>query len=209
MQKQKPRLHRRSTQNNTPGAVPAITRAITDDMTMLARNVSWREEEQRVKRTSPRIQATAPQSTFTHVPSGARHRMVTRQAINVLTIREQAEATDKFTPRRLIKQEATIRPTNFEHFASLMVHPITSKTISSYKKLMNDPATAEVWQTAFGKDFGGMAHGDNKTGQKGTNAMFVMTHDEVAHVLRDGKKFTFANPIVDYLGITAGRDFSK
>ena len=46
---------------------------------------------------------------------------------------------------------------------------------------MNDPATAEVWQTAFGKDFGGMAQGDNKTGQKGTNAMFVMTREDTAH----------------------------
>jgi hypothetical protein len=45
-----------------------------------------------------------------------------------------------------------------------MVHPITSKTISSYKKLMNDPATTETWQTAFGKDFMGMLQGDNKTG---------------------------------------------
>ncbi len=56
-----------------------------------------------------------------------------------------------------------------------MVHPVTREMISSYKKLMNDPATAEVWQTAVGKDFGGMAQGDNKTGQKGTDAMFVMT----------------------------------
>jgi len=71
-------------------------------------------------------------------------------------------------------------------------------SISSYKKLMNDPATAEVWQTAFGKDFGGMAQGDKKTGQKGTNAMFVMTHDELAHVLRAGKKITYANPVVGY-----------
>ncbi len=31
---------------------------------------------------------------------------------------------------------------------------------------MHDPVTAEVWQTAFGKDFGGMAQGDDKTGQK-------------------------------------------
>jgi hypothetical protein len=31
-----------------------------------------------------------------------------------------------------------------------MVHPTTGKTISSYKWLMNDPETAEVWQTAFG-----------------------------------------------------------
>ncbi len=54
----------------------------------------------------------------------------------------------------------------FEHFASPMVHPITGVTISTYKKLMNDSSTAEVWQTAFGKEFGGMAQGDNKTGQK-------------------------------------------
>jgi hypothetical protein len=74
-----------------------------------------------------------------------------------------------------------------------MVHPITGETISSYKKLMHDPATAEIWQTAFGKDFGGMAQGGNKTGQKGTNAMFVMTHDEIEHVLRDSKKFTYGN----------------
>ncbi len=63
---------------------------------------------------------------------------------------------------------------------------------------MNNPATAEVWQTAFGKDFGGMAQGDNKTGQKGTNAMFVMTHDEIAHAYREKKIFTFTNPVVDY-----------
>jgi hypothetical protein len=41
---------------------------------------------------------------------------------------------------------------------------------------MNDPETAKIWQTAFVKDFGGMAQGDNKTGQKGTNSVFVMTH---------------------------------
>ncbi len=80
-----------------------------------------------------------------------------------------------------------------------MVHPITGKTIYSYKKLMNDPATADMWQqTAFGKDFGGIAQGDKKTGQKGTNAMFVRTHDKLAHVFQAGKKFTFANPVVDY-----------
>jgi hypothetical protein len=79
-----------------------------------------------------------------------------------------------------------------------MVHPLTGKTISSYKKLLNDPATTEVWQTAFRKDFGGMAQGDNKTGQEGTNAMFIMTHDETAHAYCEKKFFTFANPVVDY-----------
>jgi hypothetical protein len=70
--------------------------------------------------------------------------------------------------------------------------------ISSYKKLMNDSATAEIWQTAFGKDFGDMAQGCYKTGQKGTNAMFVMTHNEIAHALAVGTKFTDANPVIDY-----------
>jgi hypothetical protein len=51
---------------------------------------------------------------------------------------------------------------------------------------------------AFSKDFGGIAQGNNKTGQKGTNAMFVMTHNEIAHVLRAGKVFTYANPVVDH-----------
>jgi hypothetical protein len=63
---------------------------------------------------------------------------------------------------------------------------------------MNNPAMAEVWQTAFGKVFGGMAQGDIKMGQKGTNAMFVMTHNEIAHVLRAGKVFTYENSIVDH-----------
>jgi hypothetical protein len=89
-------------------------------------------------------------------------------------------------------------PMMFEHFASPMVHPIMGKTIPSHKKLMNNPATAKVWQTAFGKEFWGMAQGDKKTGQKGTNAMFVLTHDKLAYVLQAGKKFTFANPVVDY-----------
>jgi hypothetical protein len=109
---------------------------------------------------------------------------------NVFTARPHHIRTDPFS-----------RPhphLNLEHYANPMVHPITGKTISSYKKLMHELATAESWQTAFGKDFGGMAQGENKTGQKGTNAMFVMTHDEIAHAYQEKKFFTFANSIVDY-----------
>jgi hypothetical protein len=87
---------------------------------------------------------------------------------------------------------------DMEHYANPMVHPVMGHTISSYKKIMHNPATAEVWQTAFGKDFGGMAQGCNKTGQKGTNAMFVMTHDEIRYALAAKNFFTYANPVVDY-----------
>jgi hypothetical protein len=79
-----------------------------------------------------------------------------------------------------------------------MLHPTTGETISSYKRLMNDPETAEVWQTAFGKDFGGMAQGDNKTGQKGTNSVFVMTHKEIDIAKEAGHKWTYVRVIVNY-----------
>ena len=63
-----------------------------------------------------------------------------------------------------------------------MVHPITGETISSYKWLMHDPTTAETWKMVFRKDFGGMAQGDLKTGHKGTNSIFIMTHDKILHI---------------------------
>jgi hypothetical protein len=92
-----------------------------------------------------------------------------------------------FTPSTLMEFAVMHGPTKFEHYANPMVHPVMSETILSYKKLMNNLTTAEVWQTAFCKDLGCMAQGDNKMGQKGTNAMFVMTHNEIAHVLQRGK----------------------
>jgi hypothetical protein len=55
----------------------------------------------------------------------------------------------------------------------------------------------EVWQTAFGKDFGGMAQGDNKTGQKGTNSIFVMTYDEI-QALPKNQTVTYASVVVDF-----------
>ena len=62
---------------------------------------------------------------------------------------------------------------------------------------MNNPATMEIWQTAFGKDFGGMAQGDNKTGQKGTNAIFVMTHAEILLIPAD-RTITYARVVVEF-----------
>ncbi len=103
-----------------------------------------------------------------------------------------------YTPKSMMQVGVKHGPMKFEHYVNPMVHPVTGETKSSYKKSMKDPATAEVWQAAFGKDFGGMCQGDNKTGQKGTNAMFVMTHNEIAHALRAKKVFTYGNPVVDH-----------
>jgi hypothetical protein len=34
---------------------------------------------------------------------------------------------------------------NLEHLAMPMIHPTMGKTITSYTKLMNNPATMEIW----------------------------------------------------------------
>jgi hypothetical protein len=140
-----------------------------------------------------------PDSVTPHDRTSTAHQQLPRMihqthAINVLTLMEQTSFSTTHTPHALMKYaKMTI---NFEHYA--MVHPVTGATISSYKNLMHNPATSKVWQTAFSRDFGRMAQGDNKTSQKGTNAMFVMTHDKIARTLAEKKRFTYGNSVVDY-----------
>jgi hypothetical protein len=51
-------------------------------------------------------------------------------------------------------------------------------------------------EMAFRKDFGGMAQGDLKTGQKGTNSIFVMTHDKILQILQE-QTVTYACVVVN------------
>ncbi len=61
---------------------------------------------------------------------------------------------------------------------------------------MHGPATSVVWQTAFGKDFWGMAQGNVKTWQKGMYSIFVMTHAEIPHIPKN-QTVTYACVVVD------------
>jgi len=74
--------------------------------------------------------------------------------VNFLTDEVWNNSPKLFTPTNLRPREDATAA-NLEHLAMLIVHPSTGETISSYNKLMNDPATMEIWQTVFGKDFGG------------------------------------------------------
>jgi hypothetical protein len=78
-----------------------------------------------------------------------------------------------------------------------MIHPFTGATISSYCKLMKDPATAEIWMTAFGKDFGEMSQGDNITVQKGTNVMLIMSPSDIPQIPKD-HVITYARVVVNH-----------
>jgi hypothetical protein len=140
--KNTPHLHQQITRNNTPGIIPVPTLLPT---------------------IPPATQLIA---TYHPLPLGARSRIVTCHAINALMATKLKLCHDIFTPNCLSINPMVTLSVQPEHFACPMVHPVTGETISSYKKLMNDPSTAEMGQTAFGKDFGGMSQGNNKTGQK-------------------------------------------
>ena len=106
---------------------------------------------------------------------------------------------NKFTlpsPTAPMKQMGTSN-LDIEHFCAPVVHPITGETISKYKKLMTDSVLGETWATAFGKEFGNLAQGDNRTGEKGTNAIFVMTHDDILRIPKD-RVVTYGRIVVDY-----------
>jgi hypothetical protein len=175
-----PPVHQCVTRNNTPGGVPLI---------------AWMPQHTAIQNNN--VTPAIAIQTWSAIPM-AQSWLITQQALNMITMQETFNPPPAYTPQSLPEDAPPSPHINFEDYANPMVHPVTRKTISSYHKLMNDLATAEIWQTAFQKDFGGMAQGDNKTRQKETNAMFVMTHDEIAHAYCEKKFFTFTNPEVDY-----------
>ena len=176
--KQTPRIHRQQTRNNTPGAVPPITRIVDDNPHGFPPynppNVVYEHDP-----TDTILAFSMIQPLMAPVQCNARNYIVSNQAINALVMLEQCTPSNIFTPRSL-ESSRTFQPIHdLKHFANPMVHPVTGETISSYRKAMQDPAIAEVWKTAFGKEFGGLAQGNNKTKTKGTDAIFVMTQDEI------------------------------
>jgi hypothetical protein len=115
----------------------------------------------------------------------ANAKLISQHALNALTMKEALYTPRIFAQRKYVHHNFVKNVPNYAHFASPMVHSTTGETITSYKRLMHNPATAKVWQTAFGKDFGGMAQGNDKTSQKGMNSIFVMTHAKFKQAYAD------------------------
>ena len=167
-----PRTHLRTTRANTPGALPSITRT----------NVAQPIPLVIIPRRSNRIALR-------------NLRLISQEAINQLLLDNLTQDATPFIPTKLCAKPSAI--VNYAHYAMPMIHHITGEHISSYKRLMNDPTTSEIWMTAFRKDFGAMNQGDDKTGQPGTNAMFVMNPANVPNIPKD-RTCTYARVVVDH-----------
>jgi hypothetical protein len=199
----KPRTHQHLTRCNTPllripraPIIPPLLASrvlsVSTANTNRIRNICM-PFVQTPERSSPQRRSTClnPMS----FPRLCTTRIISQEAINHLLMDNLHNDTCIFTPFKLMPPQAAA--INFERFAMPMIHPTTGETIRSYKKLMNNPATQETWMMAFGKGFCGMCQGDNKTGQKGTDVMFVMTLANIPYVPTN-QTITYANAIVNH-----------
>jgi hypothetical protein len=194
------RMHGRQTWNNVPGSVPPITpiapRHFIPNLPptpVITPHRSPRTAGQPVVSIPTQI----PCVQFWPVEGGLRNsNFFLQEAINFLTECVWANLPKKFTSTKL-KSKSAPSCLDFAQVAMPMVHPTTGESISSYKRLMHDPATSEVWQMGFSKDFGGLVQGNGKTGLKGTNSIFVMTHNEIKLVPKL-QTVTYVCVVVDF-----------
>eukprot|EP00804_Cyclotella_cryptica_P017050 CCRYP_003285-RA/>CCRYP_003285-RA protein AED:0.19 eAED:0.21 QI:0/0/0/1/1/1/2/0/900 len=187
----KPRTHQCAMRNNVPNSLPAIINPVND------------HTPRQFMRLAPDDAPILPMCT---VPSSERFpthspTIIAFQAVDHVTNKVYNDNNVVWHPLAFLALSpsnlASRADADIDHMCAGVVHPTTGKTITSYKKLITCPLLREVWTTAFGKEFGNLAQGDRKTGEKGTNTMFVMTHTQVRDIPRD-RTITYGRIVVDY-----------
>ncbi len=83
------------------------------------------------------------------------------------------------------------------HFCAPVIHPVTGESIDKYTTLIRDDRLRDVWQRAFGKEFGNLAQGNDLTGTPFTNTIYVLSHDEICNIPTD-RTVTYVRVVVDY-----------
>jgi hypothetical protein len=207
----KPRTHQRTTRHNVSNSLPNIINPANVD----------------TPRRSLRLASDdAPILPVHTVPSSERlplhsPNIIAFQAVHHITDTVYNDSNTAWHPSTFLTSSpsnlAIRADADIDHMCAGVVHPTTGETITSYKKLIACPLLRDVWTTAFGKEFGNLAQGDRKTGEKGTNTMFVMTHPQIRDIPRD-RTVTYGRVVVDYrpqksdpnrVRITAGGNLIK
>jgi hypothetical protein len=187
-----PRRHTRRTRGNTPDTVPPITGHSTTmppapNLTRQHSEGAPRTKRLRTdippklapeKRRSPRL---TPLAHGRHTRLNASPHIISQEALSAI-------AQDTYAHTTAI---------NIDHFCAPVVHPITGETIMKYQKLAKDPIMSEVWTTAFGKEFGTLAQGDDKTHTPGTDSIFILDVPDIKQIPED-RTITYALVVVDY-----------
>jgi hypothetical protein len=152
-----PRVHQRRTRHNHPGQTAKIVSPIINE-----------------PRRSHRLQPTPIIPTATSFPVNGFQspNIITQEAAYYLAAPSNVRV---WTPHHFITSSPNTYRNNLDidFFANPVIHPVTGATITRYQTLAKDPITRDTWTTAFGKEFGNLAQGDQQTNTKGTDCIFV------------------------------------
>eukprot|EP00970_Alexandrium_tamarense_P017799 scaffold11398_cov137-Alexandrium_tamarense.AAC.1 len=175
--------HLRHTRRNTPNVLKPSEATITDTT-----YAPIFYDEQVMPSATPNPSSVPPRrSQRISLRSPA---IISQEAVNFIT--EQTwNNTQQMLPLSLQNTP------NMEHFAAPVIHPTSGETITDYRKLMKDPATAEIWTKAFGKEIGSLAQGDDLTGTKGTDTIVFLDRIGIKNIPKD-RVITYARIVVDY-----------
>jgi hypothetical protein len=80
--------------------------------------------------------------------------IISQQALNAMTMKEALYLPAAFSPSHLTMPAVGDNIPNYAHYASLMVHPTTRETFTSYKRLMNNPETPKFGKLHLGRTLG-------------------------------------------------------
>jgi hypothetical protein len=111
-------------------------------------------------------------ATYTAIPSVAWQQIVMQHAINALTCNKRKKMNLVFTPAALLPSVVKHAPSHIKHFVC-QCSPLHQHDHIQLQK--GNEQSCDITSLAD--------QGKDKTGQKGTNAMLVMLHDEIKHVL--------------------------
>ena len=96
-----------------------------------------------------------------------------------------------------IELPAQTTTTTLENLFATVIHSITDKSFTNYKKSSKYPQTREVWTTVFGKEWVNLAQGDVKIGTKGTNSLFVQNNNKIRQI-PTYRTVMYVKIVVDY-----------
>ena len=163
----KPRTHLRRTRNNKPGTIPPLPKPAT------IKPIS-------IQPPSARVQ---------------QHNIIAQAALQTYCGMSMMEnlTSNLWRPNKL----KLIETPEIMHYCAPVTHPITGKAMRKYAEVAKCEELRETWETAFGKEFGGLAQGDDRTGQKGTDTVIILNHQQIKDIPKD-RVVTYASIAVDY-----------
>ena len=95
----------------------------------------------------------------------------------------------------LKKMQINATPLALEEVANGVIHPVTKKTITKYKQLIEDPLMQDIWSKAMCKELGRLCQGLEET--EGTDTMRFLDLEGIKNIPID-RVVTYARIMIDY-----------